>query len=781
MFYTTNSSKAMKTAVNFPKQFAIALLGIAISFPANGQSTENLTGTLLNASTRESVPFANVVLYQLPDSVFIAGTNTDTDGNFQLPFKTGNPSFLKFSYMGFESFVLPLKDLGKLELGNLYFQESELLLETLMVEGEKIKGITEGEKAVFLINKQHIASSNTGMDILNLIPGVFVDFNQSIRISGKNKVLVFVNGAERDHRYVQQLRAEQIDKIELILNPSARFAGEADAVINILLTEKESGFSGMVYGELPISRGEVYSFPTASFSFYSAKLHAYTSYNGAFSIFGVTQGYEREIEAEEILMEQKTRQRSLSHTFHQGLEYALTPNTLIHGYLAASWFSETHNGNITLQKNQMQSWNAQRKEEDNNRSLTTALFFQHEFDMEKDKGITVDWTRSRLTGENRLTFHQEQESTVNHIRPEQQVSNLRTDFRTKLGTSYRLSTGFQVQRQDFGNGHENQFDFRSDLMAVYGSMNWKRKAWDAEVGMRVEQIQIQTAHQEETNKNLYPLPNARIGYVWNERHSARLFFRSSMVYPLFHQLNDYETFLDPYTLSFGNQSLQPYLFHQANFEHTWNTGNLMLMNALFFEKRSNMINGLHTLNTSGLMEVTFANLGDLYQTGIQSSGALRLNKSISINHLVRLFHSHSIGNEQRIFPARNKVAVETGISGMIALEKDINITLRFRYLSPVNDIQSDFFSGPLYFLAAEKKLGDQWKVGLTSAMPLSRHFTYYGLETQGKQFYQRTKGEINMSRIPLWFTVNYSFQKGKSVQKEKKKVSNGLHINKRGF
>lgn len=133
-----------------------------------------------------------------------------------------------------------------------------------------------------------------------------------------------------------------------------------------------------------------------------------------------------------------------------------------------------------------------------------------------------------------------------------------------------------------------------------------------------------------------------------------------------------------------------------------------------------------------------------------------------------------------IFPPRNMVAVETGVSGMIALERDVNITLRFRYLSPVNDIQSDFFSGPLYFLAAEKKLGDQWKVGLTTAMPFSRRFTYNGLETQGDQFHQRTTGQINMSRLPIWLTLNYSFKKGKSVQKEKKKVSNGLHINKRG-
>jgi hypothetical protein len=774
----------MKTSSIFLKQFAMAIMGFSLtfSFLAKAQSIEKLTGTLLSASKEEPVPFANVALYQLPDSLFLAGTNTDTEGNFQLPFTKGKPSFLKFSYMGFESFMLTLEALGKLELGNLYFRESEMLLETLLIEGEKVKGSTEGEKAVYLINKQLEAASNTGIDILNLIPGVFVDFNQSIRISGKNKVLIFVNGAERDYRYVQQLRAAQIDKIELILNPSARFAGEADAVIHILLADKESGFSGMVHGELPISRSEVYSFPTASFSYYTPKLHAYASYNGAFSIFDVTQGYQRKIDGEDnILMEQKTRQKSLSHTFHQGLEYALSPNTLIHGYWAGSWFSETHNGSITIQKNQMEDWTAKREEKDRNRSLTTALFFQHEFDAEKDRGITVDWTQSHLNGENRLTFLQEQGNFVNHILPEQRVSNIRTDFRTKFGTAFRLTTGLQVQRQHFGNGHENKFDFRSSLIALYGSMNWKKNAWDAEIGMRAEQIEIQTVNTEQGNTHLYLLPNARIGYVWNERHSARFFFRSAMEYPLFHQLNNYETFLDPNTLSLGNQDLQPYIYHQANLEHTWNTGNLMLMNSLFFEKRSNMINSLHRINTSGLMEVTFANLGDLYQTGIQSSGAIRLSKSLSINHLVRFFYIQSIGNDIFMLPERNKLAIETGFSGMITMERDVSITLRFRYLSPVNDIQSDFFSGPLYFLAVEKKLGDQWKVGLTSAMPFSRRFTYFGLETQGNQFYQKATGQINMSRIPLWLTLNYSFQKGKSVQKEKKKVSNGLHINKRGF
>ncbi|MFC0654742.1 TonB-dependent receptor [Mongoliitalea lutea] len=774
----------MKSFPNFHKRFAFALMAFAltVSFLSNAQSTEKLTGTLLHSQTEAPVAYANVVMYQLPDSLFIAGANTNMDGFFELSYLVGKSFFLRFSYMGFESFTLSSEELQGNALGTLYFQESESLLEAVLIEGEKEKGITEGEKAVFMINKQHVGASNTGMDILNLIPGVFVDFNQNISISGKNKVLIFVNGAERDHRFVQQLRAGQIDQVEVILNPSARFAAEADAVIHILLAERESGFSGMVYGEMPISRNEVYSFPSASMSFYTPKFHAYTSYNGAFSIFDVVQTYERNTtEGTQIQMEQKTRQRSISNTIHQGLEYALSSNTLLHGYIAGSWFSETHNGSIELQSNQGDTWTAKREEEDRNRSLTTALYFQHRFHGEKESSISVDWTQSRLRGENQLRFLQEEERFINYIRPSQQVSNLRTDYSTQLNPNWRLITVFQLQLRHFANGHENDFDFRSQVRALYGSFIWKGEDWDAEFGMRVEEIQLRTLSQEGRKNHFFFLPNARLGHVWNEKHSTRFFFRSAMVYPLFHQLNNFEAFLDPFTLSFGNQDLQPYTFHQANVEHTWNTGNLLLMNAVFFEKRSQMINELYALNSEGLMEVTFGNLGDLFQTGIQSSGAMRLSKQFSINHMLRVFHSRGIGNDREQFPVRDRVAIETGFSGVLALEKDIFLTLRFRYLSPVNDIQSDFFSGPLYFLAAEKKLGDQWKLGMTSALPFSRRFTYYGLETRGKDFQQRSTGQIHMSRIPLWFTLSYSFQKGKSVQKEKKEVSSGLHINKKGF
>ncbi|MCC5931109.1 MAG: TonB-dependent receptor [Cyclobacteriaceae bacterium] len=775
--------KARFVFFNIRSIISITLL-LMISPGMWAQNPALLSGKLVEEDGKTPVSFANVVLYQLPDSVLLHGITSDVDGKFQLTIPKSGSVFVKISNVGFEPVFIMPDSIMSFELGIIPMQEAGILLSTLFVEGERIKGITEGEKAVYFVNRKSIEASNTGMDIINLIPGAYVDFQQNISINGRSRVLIFVNGAERDSRYIQQLRADQIDRVEIINNPSSRFMAEADAVINIILAERERGFSGMAYIEAPISRNEVYSHPTASLAYNTRNLHLYSAYNGAFSFFDVVQSYDRRVEnLGNIHSEQITRQRSKSQTFHQGLEYAISPSTLLHAYVAAGSFSEEHNGNISVTKNESAPWVAMRDENDKNRSLTSALFLQHQFGEKEENRLTLDFTHSRLRGENilRFTNAEDDESFVNHIQPSQRIYNLRTDYQKKAGTSSMINTGFQFQSTQLENGHQDDFGFANMVSAAYTSISWQKSAFDMEAGLRAEYFNIEIANQDQKTSSTNLLPNVRMGYRWNEKHAARIFLRSSMIYPMFHQLNNFEAFADPFTMTRGNQGLQPYRFNSSNLEHIWSNGNLMLITAAFVEQRTNIINTLHTVSETGIMEVSFANLGDVYQYGLQSTGALNLGKRISLNHSVRLFNTFSKGHDTNLFPSRNKFAIETGFSGVMAFEHDFFLTLRFRYLSPVNDVQSDFFSGPLYFIAAEKQLSGGIKLGLTSGLPMARNFTYFGLDTRGENFHQRSTGKIQMSAIPLWFTMSYSLQKGKTKNKGSKTVDSGLHFNKRGF
>ena len=97
-----------------------------------------------------------------------------------------------------------------------------------------------------------LAAGNDAMEILERAPGVTVDKDDNISISGKNGVQVFIDGkpsplAGKDlSEYLKTLQSAQIESIEIITNPSAKYEAAGNAgIINIRL-KKVSHFSWLL-------------------------------------------------------------------------------------------------------------------------------------------------------------------------------------------------------------------------------------------------------------------------------------------------------------------------------------------------------------------------------------------------------------------------------------------------------------------------------------------------------------------------------------------------------
>ncbi|MDR1552101.1 MAG: hypothetical protein LBS69_01390 [Prevotellaceae bacterium] len=82
-------------------------------------------------------------------------------------------------------------------------------------------------------NNSPIFQNTQFSDIIGIIPGVMVNGNK-VSILGKTRILYLVNGRETSIN-VSQLQTNQIDKIEVMSNPSAKYQANYDAVINIIL------------------------------------------------------------------------------------------------------------------------------------------------------------------------------------------------------------------------------------------------------------------------------------------------------------------------------------------------------------------------------------------------------------------------------------------------------------------------------------------------------------------------------------------------------------------
>ena len=101
--------------------------------------------------------------------------------------------------------------------------------------------MTDGEKTMYNVSEDPAVQSGTAADALQNAPGVEVDVEGHITLRGVSSVQIWLNNrpanmnAEALKILLQQMPASDIEKIEVITNPSARYSAQgAGGIINIV-------------------------------------------------------------------------------------------------------------------------------------------------------------------------------------------------------------------------------------------------------------------------------------------------------------------------------------------------------------------------------------------------------------------------------------------------------------------------------------------------------------------------------------------------------------------
>ena len=114
------------------------------------------------------------------------------------------------------------------DAGIIILQDTSIMLKELVIVGERIKAKSESDRTTFFVTKKMLDVSNTGVDVLKLIPGVQIDLMQNISLEGSQDILIYVDGKERDKSYISQLSPDQIDQIEIISAPPSNLRWQCD-------------------------------------------------------------------------------------------------------------------------------------------------------------------------------------------------------------------------------------------------------------------------------------------------------------------------------------------------------------------------------------------------------------------------------------------------------------------------------------------------------------------------------------------------------------------------
>ena len=231
----------------------LALLFMCAIFTASmAQNTQStLTGRVIEASSGAVMEAVTLSLYN-SDSTQIVHTSSNSEGIFSFHISGTGSYSLSASSLGYDaqthSFTVE-GDRRKIILPDLRLQSSNVLLPAVEFVSRKPPVIYKLDKKVIEAAGLISTMGGTAVDILLQTPSVKVDAEGEVSFRGSGGFKVHVNGKPTSlsgAAALEQIPAGQIENIEIITTPSARYEADGIAGIINIVTRKQTvdGWSG---------------------------------------------------------------------------------------------------------------------------------------------------------------------------------------------------------------------------------------------------------------------------------------------------------------------------------------------------------------------------------------------------------------------------------------------------------------------------------------------------------------------------------------------------------
>lgn len=741
-------------------------------------------GTIIDGADKQPLPSATVTLRRSADSTLVAGAISNADGAFSMEEVPGGDYYLTAGFLGYQSHSTTIRVTGESDFhtGPLILQQLSIDIGEALIVAERLRGKSDGQSVIWFVNQRMAAASNSGLDLLQHIPGVQVDIMQNLSIQGSSRITVKVNGIVRDVAYLRQVSASSIERIEMDRSPGAGSDADTDGVLNIVLKAPDTGVGGHVYAEVPLSTREYYLFPNYSLNAGFGKWQLYTSYDAEISGFDIVERSRHTLSGAagsiRFMSRQSVRQDYLSHRFHFGADYTPHPQHQFSLYAYSNPYSNEHNGAL-LGESQAAGpapiqWRGTKTDHDQNRRSFYSFYYKHTLDGGGEWSLDASWYRFKGDSWTRYDYAQPSDapSVLVAAKPMQQTLSFRTDYESVLLEKWTLKSGIRAERKEMEDRLSENFDNTEQVMGAYVQLAGEVGAVQVSGGVRAEHWSTRVAGRD-GKEALGLFPHASLQWVVRPGHRVALAYRRSVQRPDIHQLNPSMSTLDAYYTQSGNPGLRPTLRSQVQIDHNITFASNHVGFQLFYAQSSDVISPVAQA-ADGLIESQYQNAGDLSEWGFQVTGGLNVFKRLSLSPYFKVFHNRSsasaLTSGYRVI-SPSDWAYDASLSAIVEINKTTVAALVVQHKSAVTTFQNTYLSDALYFVSVEKTLGRNWKVGLKSALPLAGAFVYRGHEIQTRasslptpvnnSFSSISSGTIYLSDLPLWLHVRYQFGKGR--------------------
>lgn len=597
------------------RKLLVLLLAPLFAFAANAQVQGKITDA-------EGKALGSVTVSLLKDSAVVKLAVTKEDGTYSFANIKEGTYRISASFVGYAPAVsAPFNIPGSsTTVPSLKMEKSTASLQNVTVTARKPLVEMKADKTILNVEGTINATGSDALELLRKAPGVTVDKDDNLGIAGKTGVQVYIDGrptplAGADlATYLKTMQSAQIESIEIITNPSAKYEAAGNAgIINIRLKKNKAfGTNGSVTAGWNIGINAKYN-AGVTLNHRNAKLNIYGNYNYNNSRNESDLNIYRSIP--DTLFDQKGKMvfDARSHNFKAGIDYTINKQSsigaIINGSIADPGIHSNsgtqiiHRSTNTVNRI-LQATNSSAMKRDN-----INFNLNYNFTGKDGKGLVLNAdhgyydmnnnqyqpnTYYDATGSiklNTVAYRMISPTTIN-------ISSFKADYEQnfaegKLGIGGKtafITTDNDFQRYDVTNTGEvydkdrsNRFKYEENINALYLNYNRAWKGFMLQAGIRAENTVTEgTSNGLKNSGGTYVattssfernyidfFPSAAITFNKNPMKQWSFTYSRRIDRPAYQDLNPFEMKMDEYTFMKGNTSLKPQYTNSFGVSHTY--------------------------------------------------------------------------------------------------------------------------------------------------------------------------------------------------------------------
>lgn len=712
-----------------------------VSLQAQQKKLE-ITGSVVDRATNQPIPFATILVGEKSTLQPITGVTTNDEGSFIVSSPTKD-IYVEISFIGYES--IRLEDFtintNRIDMGRIELSEQSQMLNEVEVRGEKSTTEFKLDKRVFNVGKDLSSTGASALEVLDNVPSVTVSIEGQVSLRGNSGVQILINGkpsvlTSEGGNALGSITAEMIEKIEVITNPSAKYEAEGTAgIINIVIKKDDregiNGSFSLNYGQPENNSAGL------SLNRRTEKLNLFTQIG-----YGL-RNYPRDAKNKnenfltntQVVTEGTEYRKEEFFNFILGTDYYINPQNVVtltgfYAFEAEDQPSKTNVKEFFDNTRLTSEWNREEFTTAGNPKYQYEFVYKKDFLDHEDHDLIFSATGNLFSKEQDSEFFNTSVSGVVAFGDQltktyfkEVVNTFKLDYTHPIGENWTVEGGFQYALNDVSNDFEvqnktdgqwivdagltNLFEFKQGVLGVYGMTAFEADPWGVQLGLRIENTQVNTVLVNTDEKNSLDFtdffPSLNSSYKFSNAFSLQAGYSRRIYRPRLWDLNPFFNIRNSYNYRKGNPDLK------AEYSDSYE------VSAIFVQGILSMNMSLYQLYTTNTIESVSTIENNISVSGPENLGIKRVN-GIEINGKISPTSKIVISGDFNYNTFDRKASWQgrsydfngnswtSELTSKFKLPKDLDVELSWNYQSGFKTVDGETLPSQFLNVGARKKL-----------------------------------------------------------------------------